>query len=88
MEPPQPSRYATARQFIQGGYQLAIWCPQCEVWRVVNLAEMVMRGRGDERLIGRRWVCRDCSSVGQAQVRAPAPGSPGYEPCNKAGGGV
>jgi transposase-like protein len=86
--PLQPSSYNTARELIAGRYRLEIWCPRCRASRSVNLAEMVMRGRGDEPLIGRRWVCRDCGARGEAQLQPPVPGSPGYDPNNKPGGGV
>lgn len=85
--PLHPIRIATACEMLEHRYRVAVWCPACKVWREVNLAEMVMRGRGDESLMRRRWVCRDCGGLGKMQLRVPVPHTPGYEPRNKPGGG-
>jgi len=53
-------------------HQLAAYCPRCDVWRVLPLAEMVAQGKGSLRLpITVR--CRDCGEVGRLQVRPPVP---------------
>jgi hypothetical protein len=84
--PKQPIGVNTAREMIQARQRVSVWCPTCKVWREVNLAEMVMRGRGDECLIGRRWRCRDCGSLGTMQLESIV--RPGYVPHNKPGGAV
>jgi hypothetical protein len=53
-------------------HQLAVYCPRCDTWRVLPLAEMVAEGHGDLRL-PIRVRCRDCGEPGQLQVRAPMP---------------
>jgi hypothetical protein len=53
-------------------HQLAAYCPCCDVWRVLPLAELIEQGKGSLRLpLAVR--CRDCGAVGQLQVRPPAP---------------
>lgn len=81
--PHNRTRLTTARELIQARHKLEVYCPRCNVWRHMELARMVMEGRGDECLIGRGWVCRGCGGVGQAQLQPPVPGGPGYEPGNK-----
>jgi len=56
----------------QHGHQLAAYCPRCDAWRVLPLAETVAQGKGALRLP--LWVrCRDCGEVGRLQVRPPVP---------------
>jgi uncharacterized Zn finger protein len=52
--------------------QLAVYCPRCDRWSVLPLAELVATGHGSRRLpITVR--CRACGEVGQLQVRPPVP---------------
>jgi RNase P subunit RPR2 len=53
-------------------HQLAAYCPRCDAWRRLPLAEMVAQGKGSLRLpISVR--CRDCGEVGRLQFRPPVP---------------
>ena len=53
-------------------HQLAAYCPRCDAWRLLPLAEMVAQGKGSLRLpITVR--CRDCGEVGRLQVRPLMP---------------
>jgi uncharacterized Zn finger protein len=53
-------------------YQLAAYCPRCDRWSVLPLAELVATGHGSRRLpITVR--CRACGEVGRLQVRPPVP---------------
>jgi hypothetical protein len=87
-DPSEPLRFTTAREMLAGGYRLAGYYPHCERWAEVDLARLVREGKGDRCLIPVRVRCRRCGELGQAQLRAPVPGSPGYEPRNKPGGGL
>jgi hypothetical protein len=78
----------TPLKLLKYQHSIEVWCPRCKVWRAADLAGMVRAGRGDECLIGRTWRCQDCGEVGQAQLRPPVPGSPGYEPRNRLDGGA
>ena len=53
-------------------HQLAAYCPRCDAWRVLPLAEMVAQGKGSLRL-PLRVRCRDCGAIGRLQVRPPVP---------------
>jgi hypothetical protein len=52
--------------------QLAAYCPRCDRWSVLPLAELVAAGHGSLRLpVPVR--CSACGSPGQLQVRPPVP---------------
>lgn len=85
---PKPSTYGTARYFLAEGYIISAYCRRCDRWADLDLARMVRDGDGDRQLIPLRLRCSVCGSVGEGQVQPPCPGSPGYEPTNKPGGGV
>jgi hypothetical protein len=53
-------------------HQLAAYCPRCDAWQLLTLAEMVVQGKGSLRL-PIRLRCGDCGEVGQLQVRPPTP---------------
>jgi len=61
------------------GHELHAYCPRCDTWRVLPLAQLVAAGHGERRL-PIRVRCRDCGQVGQLQVRPPVPtrGSGGW----------
>lgn len=64
---------------LQHDHQLAAYCPRCDSWRLLPLADLVAAGHGARRLpITVR--CRDCGEVGVLQVRPPVPtrGSGGW----------
>ena len=53
-------------------HRLDAYCPRCNRWRKLPLAELVAQGHGARRLP--LYVrCRDCGEVARLQVRAPAP---------------
>ena len=56
-------------------HEIAAYCPRCDRWRVLPLAELVAHGHGARRL---RFTvrCRDCGEVGRLQVRPPVPTRP------------
>ena len=53
-------------------HELAAYCPRCDSWRVLPLAEMIAAGQGTRRL-PIRVRCRDCGEVGELQLRPPVP---------------
>ena len=53
-------------------HQLHAYCPTCDRWAVLPLAEMIAAGQGSRRLpLSVR--CRWCGTVGRLQVRPPVP---------------
>jgi len=53
-------------------HELRAYCPRCDRWAVLLLAELVRQGKGSLRLpIPVRY--RDCGDVGRLQVRPPMP---------------
>jgi uncharacterized Zn finger protein len=52
--------------------ELHAYCPRCDAWRVLPLAEMVAQGKGSLRL-PIKVRCQECGDVGQLQVRPPMP---------------
>jgi len=53
-------------------HQLDAYCPRCDKWRVLPLAELVAQGHGLRRLpIAVR--CQECGSPGQLHLRPPVP---------------
>jgi hypothetical protein len=53
-------------------HQLAAYCPCCDRWAVLDLAEMIAAGHGEQRLpVTVR--CQICGEVGRLQVRPPVP---------------
>jgi hypothetical protein len=62
----------TLAGLLEHGHSLAAYCPRCDAWRVLPLAEMVATGQGARRL-PIRVHCRACGEVGLLQVRPPVP---------------
>jgi hypothetical protein len=57
---------------LEHHHRLDAYCPRCDRWHVLPLAEIVSAGHGSRRLtIAVR--CQDCGSPGQLQVRPPVP---------------
>jgi len=54
------------------GHQLHAYCPHCDRWAVLPLAEMIAAGQGARRLPF-SVRCRRCGAVGRLQVRPPVP---------------
>jgi len=54
------------------GHQLAAYCPRCDRWQTLPLAELVAAGFGARRLPV-PVKCSTCGSPGQLQVRPPVP---------------
>jgi RNase P subunit RPR2 len=53
-------------------HELRAYCPRCDRWAVLPLAELVSGGKGSLRLpIAVR--CNDCGGQGRLQVRPPMP---------------
>jgi hypothetical protein len=53
-------------------HRLDAYCPRCDRWRVLPLAELVAAGHGSRRLpVAVR--CQDCGGIGQLQARPPVP---------------
>jgi hypothetical protein len=53
-------------------HQLAAYCPRCDRWSVLPLAELVAAGQGARRL-PIRVRCVICGQFGRLQVRPPVP---------------
>ena len=53
-------------------HELAAYCPCCDRWSVLPLADIVAQGKGSLRLPV-RVRCRDCGEPGRLQVRPPVP---------------
>jgi hypothetical protein len=62
----------TVRGLHEHHHQLAAYCPPCDRWAVLPLAELGARGHGERRL-PIRVRCQVCGDPGQLQVRAPMP---------------
>ena len=62
----------TLAGLLKHHHQLAAYCPRCDRWRVLSLAELVAAGHGSRRLPF-TVRCRDCGEVGKLQVRPPVP---------------
>jgi len=53
-------------------HRLDAYCPRCDRWRMLPLADVVAQGHGARRLpLAVR--CRDCGDVDRLQVRTPVP---------------
>ena len=50
-------------------HQLATYCPRCDCWRVLPLADLVAACHGSRRLP----IAVRCGEVGRLQVRPPVP---------------
>ena len=53
-------------------HQLHAYCPTCDRWAVLPLAEMIAAGQGSRRLPF-TVRCRWCGAVGRLVVRPPVP---------------
>lgn len=53
-------------------HQLHAYCPTCDRWATLPLADMIAAGQGSRRLPF-TVRCRWCGSVGRLQVRPPMP---------------
>jgi uncharacterized Zn finger protein len=57
---------------LEHRHRLDAYCPRCDRWGDLPLAELVAAGHGSRRLpIAVR--CQDCGEVGRLQVRPPVP---------------
>lgn len=57
-------------------HELHAYCPRCDRWRTLPLAELVAAGFGSRRLPV-KVRCRDCGETGQPRVRPPVPARSG-----------
>jgi hypothetical protein len=64
-------RYETARQFVEGGYEIGLYCSPCKRWTVADLNALIAAGRGDVPMRELSLVCRECRSRMEMQLRAP-----------------
>lgn len=77
MSPPRPHsrpmiNLGTLAGLLKHEHKLAAYCPPCDRWSALPLAELVAQGKGSLRPpIAVR--CRDCGEVGRLQVRPPVP---------------
>jgi len=53
-------------------HELCAYCPRCDRWAVLPLAELVRQGKGPLRLPA-RVRCTKCGEAGRLQVRPPMP---------------
>ena len=53
-------------------HEVHAYCSQCERWRKVDLAHLVLLGQGDRRLPF-RVRCLQCHQLGVVQIRPPMP---------------
>jgi hypothetical protein len=53
-------------------HQLHAYCPTCDRWAALPLADMIAAGQGSRRLPF-TVRCRWCGAVGRLQVRPPMP---------------
>ena len=56
-------------------HQLDAYCPRCNRWHELPLADLVAQGHRARRL-PLKVRCRDCGEVGRLQVRPPGPNRP------------
>jgi len=52
-------------------HELHAYCPRCERWVTLDLAQMIREGRGSLREF--RVRCRECGGAGRIQVQPPVP---------------
>jgi len=65
----------TLAGLLEHRHEIAAYCPRCDRWRLLPLAELVAQGHGARRLPF-TVRCRDCGEVGRLQVRPPVPNRP------------
>ena len=58
----------TLAGLLEHRHEIAAYCPRCDRWRVLPLAELVAQGHGARRLPF-TVRCRDCGAPGRLQVR-------------------
>jgi hypothetical protein len=63
---------STLADLHRHGHSLAAFCPRCDRWHTLPLAELVAAGHGPRRL-PLPVRCKDCGEVGRLQVRPPVP---------------
>ena len=63
---------STIAGLLEHDHGLAAYCPRCDRWSVLPLAQLVAQGKGSLRL-PLKVRCRDCGEVGELQVRPPMP---------------
>ena len=61
----------TYAALLECDQNLAACCPKCQRWVVLDLAQLVASGRGQEGFIGRHPRCQVCGTLGHWQVRPP-----------------
>jgi len=62
----------TLAGLLEHRHRLYAYCPPCDRWRVLPLADLVAQGHGSRRL-PLRVRCRDCSEVGRLHVPPARP---------------
>lgn len=66
-------RLATIDDFVQHSHQLALYCLECDRWKLADLAALIRSGRGALQVCDARFRCRDCGAAAEKQVRPPVP---------------
>ena len=61
---------ASIAGLLEHDHRLEAYCPRCDAWRVLPLANLVPVRHGDRRL-PIKFPCQKCGAVGQLQVRSP-----------------
>jgi hypothetical protein len=62
----------TLAGLLEHRHELAAYCPRCDRWQTLPLAELIAAGHGSRRLPV-PVTCSACGSPGQLQVRPPMP---------------
>ena len=79
-------RLSTFADFVRLHYGLACDCQKCGRSVRLNVAALIMRGKGDRRVHRTRPVCRSCGDVGTYRILQPEPPAPRSPPANDQAG--
>ena len=55
---------STALAYLRHTHRAGAYCPQCQRWADLNLAQLARRGLADQPLASQPLRCRDCRTRG------------------------
>ena len=70
---PSPPRLSTFADFVRLHYGLACDCKKCGRSVRLNLAALILQGKGDRHVHRTRPVCHSCGAVGTYRIIRPDP---------------
>lgn len=63
----------TPRRLYQHDHKIAVYCPDCDRWKELEIDQIMATGKADKGLPDLSFRCGGCGGSGEMQIRTPAP---------------